>query len=154
MTERHLSVGSPDDAELIALGKQFEPLHAAYWDAVDQMEAMHSKTGLYPDEPDTDQMLDELLPLLRAISALQAHTEAGKRVKLLAWAHCENGAFEGVETRLESTSPNEALIASMFLDLCREQGIMLRVRPLAERTVLRRGSLAKGSASKMAPASH
>ena len=131
MSERRLSYGSLDDVELISLGKQFERRVAVYWTAVDQLEAIRSETGLFPEEPDTDQMSDELLPFLRAITALQAHTEAGRRVKLLALAYALDCTDEGLRVLPEGTDVLSALEPSIARDFLQAYGIALRDRPQA-----------------------
>ncbi len=130
MAERHLSVGSRDDAELIALGKQLEPLHATYWGAIDQFEARQSD-DLDALDVAFERAGEEMQPILRAISALQAHTEAGRRVKLLAVAHCLDCDSEGFGV-LPEGAVQCALDASVARDFLRAYGITLRSRPRAK----------------------
>jgi hypothetical protein len=132
VAERHLFVGSPDDAELITLGKQIEPLHATYWGAVDQFEARRPGDDLDAVEAEFRRADAELRPVLKAVSALPANTEVGRRIKLRAWAHCDSYDLEALEEQIEGAYVREALVASMFRDLCREQGVVLRVRPRLE----------------------
>ena len=107
------------DAELLALGKQLNPLHTAFWSAIDRYEA-----GVVNDH-DAGQLLEAMQPVLRAISALPAHTEAGRRVKLRAWAHCQDCEEDELSNRLKGGA-QEALTASIFIDQLRELGVTLR----------------------------
>ena len=119
-------VETQNDAELIALGTKFEPLHNAYWSAADRIEAQQLGEDFDAIDAEFRRADAELRPILKAISALQAYTEAGRRVKLRAWAHCDSYDLEALKEQLEGAYVREALVASMFRDLCRDQGIMLR----------------------------
>ncbi|MGH1591803.1 hypothetical protein ACRBEV_29700 [Methylobacterium phyllosphaerae] len=148
MLERIFSVGSPDDAELIALGKQFEPLHATYWTAVDQFSARLPVDELNALDAVFEQAGNELQPILRAISALQAHTQAGKRVKMLAVAHCLDCRGDGIRVLPDEIDVQAALEASVARDFLGTYGIELRAPLLAMHKVPRRPSRARGAARK------